>query len=132
LPDDLRQKQQGCALVDLAFTYATKPGATAGDIFAAGAKAYADAGFPGEWRLHHQGGAAGYAGREWTITPGGTQIVQESQSFAYNPSITGTKSEDTFVLRPDGTADFLSVTGQWPPVPGTESSSPRPAILEII
>ena len=132
LPDDLRQKQQGCALVDLAFTNATKPGAVAGDIFAAGAKAYADAGFPGEWRLHHQGGAAGYAGREWTITPGGTEVVQESQSFAYNPSITGTKSEDTFVLRPDGTADFLSVTGQWPPVPGTESSYPRPAILEIV
>ncbi|MDQ6908496.1 MAG: aminopeptidase P family N-terminal domain-containing protein [Chloroflexota bacterium] len=132
LPDELRRKQHGCALVDLAFTHATKPGATAGDIFAAGAKAYADAGFPGEWRLHHQGGAAGYAGREWTITPGGTETVQESQSFAYNPSITGTKSEDTFVLRPDGTADFLSVTGQWPPVPGTESTHPRPAILEIV
>ncbi len=132
LPDDLRGKQHGCALVDLAFTNATKPGATAGDIFAAGAKAYADAGFPGEWRLHHQGGAAGYAGREWTITPGGTETVQAAQSFAYNPSITGTKSEDTFVLRADGTADFLSVTGQWPFVPGTESSYPRPAILEIV
>lgn len=131
LPDDLRQKQRGCALVDLAFTDATKPGATAGDIFAAGAKAYADAGFPGEWRLHHQGGAAGYAGREWTITPGGAETVQEAQSFAYNPSITGTKSEDTFVLRPDGTADFLTITGQWPAVPGIESSYPRPAILEI-
>lgn len=132
LPDDLRQKQQGCALVDLAFTDATRPGATAGEIFAAGAKAYADAGFPGEWRLHHQGGATGYAGREWTIMPGGTERVQESQAFAYNPSITGTKSEDTFVLRSDGTVDFLSVTGQWPHVPGTESSFPRPAVLEIV
>jgi len=132
LPDELRRKQHGCALVDLAFTNATKPGATAGDIFAAGAKAYADAGFPGEWRLHHQGGAAGYAGREWTITPGGTEVVQAAQSFAYNPSITGTKSEDTFVLHSDGAADFLSVTGHWPPVPGTESSYPRPAILEIV
>ncbi|MCA1725270.1 MAG: aminopeptidase P family N-terminal domain-containing protein [Thermomicrobia bacterium] len=131
LPDDLRQKQHACALVDLAFTNATKPGAMAGDIFAAGAKAYADAGFPGEWRLHHQGGAAGYAGREWTIMPGGAEIVQEAQSFAYNPSITGTKSEDTFVLRADGTADFLSVTGQWPAVPDIESPYPRPAILEI-
>jgi Xaa-Pro dipeptidase len=131
LPDDLRHRQQGCAMVDLAFTGATQPGATAADIFAAGAKAYADAGFPGEWRLHHQGGAAGYAGREWVITPGGTETVQESQSFAYNPSITGTKSEDTFVLRPDGTPDFLTTTGQWPAVPGTEQGHPRPAILEI-
>lgn len=131
LPDDLRHKQQGCAMVDLAFTGATVPGATAAEIFAAGAKAYADAGFPGEWRLHHQGGAAGYAGREWTITPGGAEVVQESQSFAYNPSITGTKSEDTFVLRPDDTPDFLTTTGQWPAVPGTEQSHPRPAILEV-
>jgi Xaa-Pro aminopeptidase len=131
LSDDLLQRQQGCALVDLSFIGATKPGATAGDIFAAGAKAYADAGFPGEWRLHHQGGAAGYAGREWVIVPGGTEIVQETQAFAYNPSITGTKSEDTFVLRPDGTPDFLTTTGQWPPVPGTEGLTPRPAILEI-
>jgi len=132
LPDDLRRKQQGCARVDLAFIHATMPGAMAGEIFAAGAAAYADAGFPGEWQLHHQGGAAGYAGREWMITPGGTQIVQEGQPFAYNPSITGTKSEDTFVLRADGTADFLSITGQWPAVPGTEPSYPRPAILEIV
>lgn len=131
LPDDLRHKEQGCAMVDLAFTGATKPGATAAEIFAAGAKAYADAGFPGEWRLHHQGGAAGYAGREWTITPGGAEVVQESQPFAYNPSITGTKSEDTFVLRPDATPDFLTTTGQWPAVPGTEQSYPRPAILEV-
>ncbi|MGI8855635.1 MAG: M24 family metallopeptidase [Thermomicrobiales bacterium] len=132
LPDDLRHRQQGCAMVDLAFTGATQPGATAAEIFAAGAKAYADAGFPGEWRLHHQGGAAGYAGREWIVTPGGTERVQESQSFAYNPSIAGTKSEDTFVLRPDGTPDFLTTTGQWPAVPGTEQDHPRPAILEIV
>lgn len=131
LPDELRHKQDGCAAVDLAFIGATQVGATAGDIFAAGAKAYADAGFPGEWRLHHQGGAAGYAGREWTITPGGMERVQEWQAFAYNPSIAGTKSEDTFVLGADGKPDFLSVTGQWPSVPGTETAYPRPAILEI-
>lgn len=131
LPDDLRRKQKACAMVDLAFINATKPGSTAAEIFAAGTRAYEDAGFPDEWRLHHQGGAAGYAGREWTITPTGTETVQEGQAFAYNPSITGTKSEDTFVLRPDGTADFLSVTGQWPPVPTTELTYPRPAILEI-
>ncbi len=131
LPDDVRQKQYGCAHVDIAYITATYAGATAADVFAAGAKAYADAGFPGEWRLHHQGGAAGYAGREWVIVPGGTEVVQEAQAFAYNPSITGTKSEDTFVLRADNTADFLTTTGQWPHVPDTDAAYPRPAILEI-
>lgn len=131
LPDDLRRKQDGCARVDLAYIDATHAGATAAEIFAAGAKAYEEAGYAGEWRLHHQGGAAGYAGREWTITPTGTERVQERQAFAYNPSIAGVKSEDTFVLGADGRPDFLSVTGQWPHVQTTEQTYPRPAILEI-
>lgn len=130
LPDDLRHRQEVCAAVDVAFIAATKEGATAAEIFAAGADAYAAGGFPGEWRLHHQGGAAGYNGREWVVTPHGTERVVARQAFAYNPSVTGTKSEDTFVLGADGTPDFLSVTGKWPAVPRTKGRYPRPAILE--
>ncbi len=131
LPDDLRQRQEICAAVDLAYIGATTVGATAGDIWAAGVAAYAAGGFPGEERLHHQGGAAGYAGREWMLEPDNAARVVPRQSFAYNPSVTGTKSEDTFVLGADGVPEFLSVTGEWPAVPGTQSTHPRPAILEI-
>ena len=46
-----------------------REGGTAGDVFAAVQAAYDRAGWPEEWRRHHQGGAAGFAGREWIATP---------------------------------------------------------------
>ena len=129
MSDDLQRRQHACAAVDEAYISATRVGATGAEIFAAGVAAYAAAGFPGEWRLHHQGGATGYAGREWLLTPTTAERVQARQAFAYNPSVTGTKSEDTFMLRADGTPDFLTVTGDWPTVPNSGACS-RPAILE--
>jgi len=129
ISDDLHQRQQACASVDEAYINATRVGATGAEIFAAGAAAYAVSGFPSEWRLHHQGGATGYAGREWLLIPTSTECVRARQAFAYNPSVSGTKSEDTFVLRTDGTPDFLTTTGDWPTVPNTGGYL-RPAILE--
>ena len=129
LPDSLRQRHEACVAVDEAYITATRVGATGADIFAAGAAAYAAHGFDGEWRLHHQGGATGYVGREWMITPTTIERVQTRQAFAYNPSVSGAKSEDTFVLDATGTPDFLTVTGEWPTVPGAYAY-PRPAILE--
>lgn len=130
MPEGLRHRQEACAAVDEAFIAATHVGATGAEIFAAGAAAYTAGGFDGEWRKHHQGGATGYAGRDWMLTPTGAAVVQPRQAFAYNPSITGVKSEDTFVLNTDGTPDFLTATGDWPTVPGAKAF-PRPAILEM-
>jgi Xaa-Pro dipeptidase len=48
---------------------ATRPGRSLADCFADLRGFYADAGFPGEWRLHHQGGITGYASRELIATP---------------------------------------------------------------
>jgi Xaa-Pro aminopeptidase len=44
-----------CESVLAAMRAATRPGATLGDVFAVAQSAYADAGFEGEWRNHHQG-----------------------------------------------------------------------------
>jgi hypothetical protein len=58
--------------------------------------------FPGEWRLHHQGGMTGYASREVIATPSTDDPIETGQAFAWNPSITGAKAEETFVLTPTG------------------------------
>ena len=42
----------------------------AGDVFAEIQAAYGAVDHPDEWRRHRQGGAAGFAGREWIATTG--------------------------------------------------------------
>jgi antitoxin VapB len=52
------------------------------------------------------------------------------QAFAWNPSITGTKSEDTMILSSTG-AESITTTGDWPmiPVPINGTTYQRPGIL---
>jgi len=133
LPDDLRHKAEAVAQVDATFIAATRPGRSLGQIFRRATTAYAEAGFPEEWHLHHQGGPAGYEPREYVATPGSTDVVSVGQVYAWNPSITGTKSEDTILVDDEGNEVLTSIDG-WPTltvtVDGQEHT--RPAILEIL
>ncbi|HEY8346475.1 MAG TPA: M24 family metallopeptidase [Symbiobacteriaceae bacterium] len=122
LPAELEHKQAAVAAVDRTLIEATRPGVPVKEVFAEGLRAYAAAGFPEEWRLHHQGGAIGYAPREYLATAESTEVVLENQAFAWNPSITGAKSEDTILITPDGT-EVLTAVPDWPLIDG------RPAIL---
>jgi antitoxin VapB len=116
IPDDLRKKQQDVAAVDAAYLHATRPGATAGDIIEAGQAAYQAAGYPEEWRRHHQGGAIGYEAREYIAVSGSREMVRSPQAFAWNPSIHGNKSEDTILVSEAG-LEVTTATGRWPTIP---------------
>lgn len=85
---------------------------TAGDVFGAIQRAYDALDWNGEWQNHHQGGAAGYAGREWIATPDAEEPVYAPMAYAWNPTVQGAKSEDT-VLIDDG-FETLTETGDWP------------------
>lgn len=98
LPDELVKKSALCANIDATIIAATRPNATYGEIFKRAQDAYAAAGYPDEWQLHHQGGLAGYEPREITATPDMPYRVAQGQAFAWNPSITGAKSEDTILV----------------------------------
>jgi Xaa-Pro dipeptidase len=89
---------------------ATRAGRTVAEAFADCRRFYAEAGFPDEWRLHHQGGITGYASREVIATPASEVEIERGQAFAWNPSITGAKAEETFVLTEDG-AEVVSGAG---------------------
>lgn len=74
------------------------------------------AGFGDEWRLHHQGGPAGYEAREYLATPSSEDEVHEGQVFAWNPSITGTKMEDSVLVGADENVVLTAIDG-WPTIP---------------
>jgi Xaa-Pro dipeptidase len=130
LSEELKSKQDACVFVDATFNVSTAVGEPVSRVFAQAVKAYRDVGFPEEWRLHNQGGAAGYESRDYEGTSACTEIVLAEQAFAWNPSITGVKSEDTMIVHADG-IEFLTTTGDWPTVQVSVGGQAldRPAIL---
>lgn len=132
LPKDLYRKAEAVAQVDATMIAATRPGQTLGDVFAAAVAAYQATGYGDEWRLHHQGGPAGYEPRENLATPGSADQILAGQAYAWNPSITGTKSEDTILVGERGNEVITSIPG-WPMLEVSADGLilPRPAVLEI-
>jgi Xaa-Pro aminopeptidase len=128
LSDDLRNRATATAQVDAALIRATRPGRRMGELLAEGIEAYAAAGFPREWQLHHQGGACGYEPREWLARPDGQDEVAVGQGYAWNPSITGAKSEDTILVGERGNEVLTCIDG-WPVI--DVQGLQRPAILEV-
>ena len=123
-PEWLQRRHRAAARVEATALAATRAAATgdltagdapgtAGDVFEAIREAYAAVGFDDEWRRHHQGGAAGYASREWIATPGGDDPVTEPMGYAWNPTVAGAKSEDTYAVAADR-VELLTKTGRWP------------------
>lgn len=132
LSGEVRLKQEALAAVDATFVASTRPNVKLGDIVAAVQESYALAGFDDEWRLHHQGGPAGYEPREYLGVPGSQDEVREGQAYAWNPSITGTKIEDTILVGADENEILTAIPG-WPTVPVELGGRVyhRPAILEL-
>lgn len=129
-PEWLHERHRAAARVETSALAATRAAAAeengaAGDVFAEVQDAYAAVGYPEAWREEPQGGAAGFARREWVATPGGTEPVAAPMGYAWNPSVGGVRSEDTYLVEA-GTTDeepstavgfeCLTATPNWPTV----------------
>ncbi len=113
ISDDLRRRHLACARVDARYMERTIIGANAGEVFRAGIEAYAEFGYPEDWKCHHQGGSAGYDSRDYTCRFETDETIVANQLFAWNPTITGTKVEDTFLLTEGGREILTEIPG-WP------------------
>ena len=114
VPPELERKRDAVALINTAAVSQTRPGAVTGQIFEAMLQKYAATGFAEEWKLHHQGGLTGYNSREYKITADDTLRVEAGQVYAWNPSITGFKAEDTYIIGPDTNINLMAT----PNLPG--------------
>ncbi|MFC7621334.1 M24 family metallopeptidase [Microlunatus sp. GCM10028923] len=115
--------------VEAGFLAATVPGSTLGDAFRAGCAGYAEHGFAAdEWQRHHQGGVAGYNGRDPRATVDAADRILAGQAFAWNPTAPGCKVEDT-VLRTETGFEVLTADPAWPTTPVADL--PRPTTLPL-
>jgi Xaa-Pro aminopeptidase len=111
-----RSKQNAVAFIDAHLISATIPGAVTGEIVRSAGKLYKDAGFGGDYELHHQGGAMGYAVRYYCAPESQKDKVEDRMAFSWNPTIAGVKSEDTLIVT-DGKPAVISKGGSWPQIP---------------
>ncbi|RPI10905.1 MAG: peptidase M24 [Zetaproteobacteria bacterium] len=102
VPQALRTQYEATVYVDCVLMANTRPGRPARDVLQRGIEAYGEKGYPEEWTLHHQGGPIGYQPRDYRTHPGTADVIAANQPFCWNPSITGTKSEDTILATTEG------------------------------
>jgi len=136
-PDWLPERHRAACRVEATALAATRAvgraGGTAGNVFESVREAYEAVGWPGEWRNHHQGGAAGFAGREWVAAPDATDRVRLPTGYAWNPTVRGAKSEGTVLVEETGYEPLTD--GDWPAVTveavGHDERFERPAVLRV-
>ncbi len=115
LQDEIKDRHHAVCYVDAVFMAKTQIGAPISEIFRSAQDAYAKVGYPDEWHFHHQGGAIGYESRDYVGTPSSIEHVSRNQAFTWNPTIQGTKSEDT-IIATSAAPELITLTGQWPTI----------------
>lgn len=113
IPLELEARLRKTAEVNAKYEVATVPGKSCEAIFEECKSWYAEAGYPDEWMKHHQGGATGYDDRDYVIYPNIQETVQDRQAFAWNPTITGAKVEDTIIAFKDH-FEVVTRSDNWP------------------
>ena len=114
-PAEIRDKHSRIVKVDAEFISNTIPGRKVSDVFKCAMEMYEEIGYKDQWKFLHQGGPAGYSIRDYHGTPTVKGVVVMNQAFAWNPSVPGTKSEDTIIAK-EGGPEIISSTGNWPMV----------------
>lgn len=115
IPSELNRKTEACGFIFAKILSETKRGKTGAEIYKIAVDAYTEKGFADEINRHHQGGAAGYKTRDWVIHPKSGETVFPNQAFAFNPSITGTKTEETAILINDE-IEIITATPDFPQI----------------
>ena len=138
IPDDLLRRHEAATYVDAVLMAKTRiAGTKASEMLEIAQAAYAERGYDDEWQLHHQGGCAAYKSREWVANPSVNRVTGLNQAYAWNPSIAGTKSEDTVLCYANAQGapivEIITSSPGWPVIEHTigDFTIARPAILHL-
>ena len=115
IPDKLKRRTEAVAYVFAKLLSETKAGKNGAELYRIAAAAYAEKGFADEINKHHQGGATGYKTREWVAHPKSGETVFPNQAFAWNPSITGAKAEETSLVL-ENEIEIITATPGFPQI----------------
>ena len=102
IPDSFLKQYRQNVEIECVMIEKTKIGEKMNVPVLAAIEEYRKRGYPDEWKLHHQGGSMGYYARDIRVTPDCEEIIRKNQAFCWNPTISGTKSEDGFIATESG------------------------------
>ena len=102
LPKELEEQHAKTVHIENVMVDATRPGVDDVEIFELSKKLYAEAGCPEMWKVHHQGGPQSYTNGFYLMNQDVHGVVRLNEVYGYNPSITGTKTEDAAIITEDG------------------------------
>ncbi|WP_156158185.1 M24 family metallopeptidase [Gordoniibacillus kamchatkensis] len=133
-PDpELVQRHHDASFIAAQLIAHTVPGAELKQLFELGLTAYRQLGWPEEWRKHTIGGKTGYRTREFSVGPDTVGQVNIGTAWGWNPTVAGTKSEDTVLVGDNGPV-VLGEDARWPQLAFDIDGKTwnRPAIYTIL
>ena len=113
VPEEIKGRMQKTQKIFAAMQNLMKEGMSYQTYFRKIQELYAKEGCPEEWKMHHQGGPTGYGCREFVVTPVIGGRIRNNQAYAWNPTIVGTKCEETTFLTDNG-VEIFTRTKVWP------------------
>jgi Xaa-Pro aminopeptidase len=129
---ELRRQYRETQRIDCIYMANSIPGESYQRPLLAGKAAYEEMGYGSEFDKHHQGGPIGYAGRDYRVDFTVVGTMKNHQAFCWNPSITGTKSEDTVIVS-EASVEMISHPIIFPKasIEACGATFVRPDILEL-
>jgi Xaa-Pro aminopeptidase len=102
VPGDLADRHRVACALEASAQAASLAGTTVGSVVGSVLEDYKTMGWVDEWKQHPIGGCLGFLAREFDVTPENRSTLFAGQGFCWNPTILGTKSEQTFLVGAEG------------------------------
>jgi len=113
IPGNLARIHRAACYIEAVNAAHSRPGVMFPDLLAKVKEAYAEVGYPEEWKAHFVGGPTGYVILHPAAMLDSSWTVSERQPMGHLATIAGTKVEELIMVTPEETS-VLSNSDGWP------------------